>query len=580
MAVAGKEVSGRYKYVREEKAGGATFTPNGLASFVARQIVASLSGSKSKMLRVIDPAVGEGALLLSLLDELVSHGFRNLEIHGFDTNPESLSVAKRALEARFPFLAIRFRVGDFLEFAGQSAGGERSLFAVGPAERFDVVIANPPYVRTQIMGASHAQRLASHFGLSGRVDLYYAFILGIIEVLEENGVAGVIVSNRFMTTKSGAAVRKVLRESVCIRHVWDLGDTKLFEAAVLPAVLVMTKGRPVGENGNPDFTSIYETEASADSEAGDVIAALSKSGSVAIEDGRRFRVIHGRLDLKNESDQVWRVATDNGDSWLRTIESHTWRRFGDIGSIRVGIKTCADKVFIKRDCDWDRVPECERPELIRPLTTHHVGRRFKADATKGLRWVVYPHTIDEGQRDAADLSRYPRTAAYLESHRPTLESRSYVIEAGRRWYEIWVPQDPGAWSLPKLVFRDICEVPTFWVDLDGSVVNGDCYWLALNPASDTDLLWLAVAVANSSFIEAFYDHRFHNKLYAGRRRFMTQYVEQFPLPDPSREESGKLVDLAKRIYDLTPSALTGDLESQLDSLVWQAFGVSVEEVSR
>jgi hypothetical protein len=155
-----------------------------------------------------------------------------------------------------------------------------------------------------------------------------------------------------------------------------------------------------------------------------------------------------------------------------------------------------------------------------------------------------------------------------------------VIEAGRRWYEIWVPQDPGAWSLPKLVFRDICEVPTFWVDLDGSVVNGDCYWLALNPGTDTDLLWLAVAVANSSFMEAFYDQRFHNKLYAGRRRFMTQYVEQFPLPNPSREESGKLVDLAKRIYDLTPSVLTGDLESQLDSLVWQTFGVSVEEVSR
>ena len=293
MTLGGNRVSGRYKYVREEKAGGATFTPNGLARFVARQIVASLSTPKNKSLRVIDPAVGEGALLLSLLDELVFHGFRNLEVHGFDTNPESLSVAKRALEARFPLVAIRFRVGDFLEFAGQSAGGGPSLFAVGPAERFDVVIANPPYVRTQIMGASHAQRLASHFGLSGRVDLYHAFILGMIEVLEENGVAGVIVSNRFMTTKSGSAVRRVLRESVCIRHVWDLGDTKLFEAAVLPAVLVMTKGRPAGENGTPDFTSIYETEGVPGSEAGDVIAALSKSGIVAIEDGRRFQVVHG-----------------------------------------------------------------------------------------------------------------------------------------------------------------------------------------------------------------------------------------------------------------------------------------------
>ena len=38
---------------------------------------------------------------------------------------------------------------------------------------------------------------------------------------------------------------------------------------------------------------------------------------------------------------------------------------------------------------------------------------------------------------------------------------------------------------------------------------------------------LLLAVANSSFITKFYDIAFHNKLYAGRRRFMTQYVKKF-----------------------------------------------------
>ena len=75
---------------------------------------------------------------------------------------------------------------------------------------------------------------------------------------------------------------------------------------------------------------------------------------------------------------------------------------------------------------------------------------------------------------AVDLSLYPRSAAYLESHRGTLEGRTYVTESGRKWFEIWVPQDPSAWDRPKLVFRDITHSPTFWVDLAGSVVNGDC----------------------------------------------------------------------------------------------------------
>ena len=97
-----------------------------------------------------------------------------------------------------------------------------------------------------------------------------------------------------------------------------------------------------------------------------------------------------------------------------------------------------------------------------------------------------------------------------------------VLDAGREWFEIWVPQDPDRWVAPKLVFRDISEKPTFWIDTTGGIVNGDCYWLAAEKAEDTDLLWLACAVANSAFIEEFYDHRFNNKLYSGRRRFITQ----------------------------------------------------------
>jgi len=561
----------RYKDVAEEKSDGATFTPRNLARFVARQIAATVPISTRRTVRVLDPAVGEGALLMSLLEELYALGICNVEVHGFDTNPVSLCVAEAAIQSKFPLVPTNFSPSNFLEYAEQFADSSSLFNGAMLPDKFDVIIANPPYVRTQIMGAVHAQALASHFGLCGRVDLYHAFLLGMIEVLGDNGVAGIIVSNRFMTTKSGSAVRKVLREAVSLKHVWDLGDTKLFDAAVLPAVLLLAKSEPQGKV-NPEFTSIYETDSSATSWAHDAIAALEASGTVSIADGRRFQVTHGALDLSTTVDGVWRVATKTADAWLKTVENHTWRTFGELGSIRVGIKTCADKVFIKSD--WNSLGRNEQPELLRPLTTHHMGRRFKADLAKAGRQVLYPHLVSEGLRQAADLSHFPKSAAYLEQHRSALESRSYVLDAGRKWYEIWVPQDPEAWALPKLVFRDISETPTFWIDLDGSIVNGDCYWLSPRRKEDADLLWLALAVANSSFIEAFYDHRFNNKLYAGRRRFITQYVECFPLPDPSLEEAKMLASLARQIYDLTPSAVTKELETRLDDLVWRAFGVN------
>ena len=129
------------------------------------------------------------------------------------------------------------------------------------------------------------------------------------------------------------------------------------------------------------------------------------------------------------------------------------------------------------------------------------------------------------------------------------------------------------------MFRDIADEPTFWLDLDGSVVNGDCYWLVSQNSSDIDLLWLAAAVANSTFIERFYDMRFHNKLYAGRRRFITQYVENFPLPNPHCSHSKAIIAKAKRIYECTPSAIAKRFQKELNDMVWKAFTGCTEESS-
>jgi hypothetical protein len=217
------------------------------------------------------------------------------------------------------------------------------------------------------------------------------------------------------------------------------------------------------------------------------------------------------------------------------------------------------------------------------LITRHCARRFKVGVptkTKHIKEILYPHEVTENGRGAVDLNLYPKAARYLEQYREVLEARNYVIEAGRRWYELWVPQDPAAWSSPKLVFPDISDKPIFWIDTDGGVVNGECYWLRCENDDEQDLLWLALAVANSTFIEAFYDHRFNNKLYAGRRRFITQYVEHFPLPDPNRADAKAIIALTKEIHAKLPSAEAADLTTNLDALVWRVFGLEFEKVTR
>ena len=112
------------------------------------------------------------------------------------------------------------------------------------------------------------------------------------------------------------------------------------------------------------------------------------------------------------------------------------------------------------------------------------------------------------------------------------------------------------------------------MDTEGGVVSGECYWLQCARADEQDLLWLALAVANSAFIQAFYDHRYSNRLYAGRRRFITQYVEQFPLPDPARPQARAIIALAKRIHATLPSEQADRDMLALDEQVWSVFGLA------
>ncbi len=276
---------------------------------------------------------------------------------------------------------------------------QASLFGVRTSSRwgwskrelpstYDLVISNPPYVRTQVLGAARAQTLAHQFGLTGRVDLYHAFVAAMTANLGEGGVLGLLCSNRFLTTKGGHSLRSLLLRHYEVAEVWDLGDTKLFEAAVLPAVVVARRvNNPVAEPGA--FVRVYEDTESSENATDDssLLNALEAEteGAVQVLD-RRFTIERGAL-FEPSAERPWCLTSSSGSRWLRVVKKHSIARFGDIGPIRVGIKTTADSVFIRPS--WDDLPEEMRPEeaLLHPLLTHRVAARWRAEDNAGARKV-------------------------------------------------------------------------------------------------------------------------------------------------------------------------------------------------
>lgn len=569
-------LAGSTRTVAREKSEGIHYTPTGLAQFLAQEAMQVLPHAGG--LQVLDPACGDGELLLAAGAELASRGLR-ARLVGFDADTDAAALAKTRLSEAFGDAhLVEVLDRDFLEAVIAAKESETTLWADRlPADsllgRFDLVIANPPYVRTQVLGAKRAQELGSAFGLAGRVDLYQAFVLAIRDSVRDGGAIALIVSNRFLSVKAGATLRRVLMQDFRLQHVIDLGDTKLFQAAVLPALIFGNRSRD--GSGAIKMTSAYEDRSNStiDWDEPDVLSAIATGRDGIAQVGASvFRIRTGMINPRETPDAPW-VAAGTDDDWLAAVDSATHMRLGDLGKVRVGVKTTADSVYIRKT--WQDLGS-SKPEdgLIRPLITHHCANRWRADAPK--RSILYPYDMSQVRRTTVDLSAWPLTAAYLTLHRERLEGRPYVTKSGRAWWEIWVPQRPAEWAQSKLVFPDISERPTFFIDDTGAVVNGDCYWLTFDQER-RPLALLAMAVANSTLAERYYDARCGNKLYAGRRRFITQYVEAFPIPRPDSAAAQRIVELASLLQSGDGAGDVGGLEREIDALVWAAF--DLEEIS-
>ena len=527
-----------------------------MADYVARQMLKYSRGSDENSIYILDPAVGEGELLISMIRTLLPYGKR-LYVVGYEIDEEVGKATQSNLSAMFPSVSVNIRNENF-------------LIAVenGKVEKYDYVIANPPYIRTQIMDSTTAQIISYKLSLTGRIDVYYAFLIFARNVLKENGIAGYITSNKFMTIKAGGSVRNYMLENYAVHCITDLGDTNLFDASVLPCVVIFSLGKTKSEK-KVKFTSIYQCrdilKLQNSTEVKNIFEAIDKKGIFSIPNGKSYQFQQGILQSISK-DALWTLISDDDAKWLSKVDSNTWMTFSKIGKIRVGIKTTADNVFIGDDWTGEKADL----ELLKPLITHRNAGQIISNKLPCWQ-VLYPHTIDNGKRVACDLNFFPKSKEYLMKHYEQLSSRQYVLKANRNWYEIWVPQNPKSWEHKKIVFRDISEKPEFWYDETGAVVNGDCYWIDINPDIPDDIVYLTLAVANSKFIERYYDIRFNTKLYSGKRRYQTQYVEQFPLPYYGTDAAHQAISIVKKIISVDNFEIVYRYKKQLNDLVEKMF---------
>lgn len=124
--------------------------------------------------RILDLGTGSGALLLAALDE-----WRDATGLGIDISPAALEVARRNSQALHMADRAEFRLGNWAEDLN---------------ERFDLILANPPYISTAAVlpedVSQHEPHLALFAGEDG-LDAYRVIAPRIAHLLAPDCVAAI-----------------------------------------------------------------------------------------------------------------------------------------------------------------------------------------------------------------------------------------------------------------------------------------------------------------------------------------------------------------------------------------------------
>jgi len=96
--------------------------------------------------------------------------------------------------------------------------------------KYDNIILNPPYIRIQDLSNDYRNFLKeSNILKFGNIDIYYAFILKCLELLNDDGIMVSITPNSYLYNKSAFNFRKYLFANKYIKEIIDFKSDKVFK---------------------------------------------------------------------------------------------------------------------------------------------------------------------------------------------------------------------------------------------------------------------------------------------------------------------------------------------------------------
>ena len=442
---------------------------------------------------------------------------------------------------------------------------------------FDIVIANPPYVRQEKIAPEDQQAYAASFPEvhRGTADLLVYFYARAIHVMREGGRLAFITSNKFHRAGYGDGLRGYLPKALTIEHLIDFGDLAVFDAIAYPSILVGAEATP-----DPDAkTKVAKLTYVVRRELAE--AGLAENVATVRE---RLEEMDGLIDSNTIVDFPQVLLRTEG--WV--LEEHRLIRLFDRlmgmgtpfskfvqGRMYYGVKTGLNEAFVINEAKRGDLiaADARSAELIKPWLRGKDIKRWRPEWA-GLFVIAIQNSGDvdnknpwctsKTERDArtAFKKAYPAIHDHFSRFSDALRSRA---DQGQWWWELRACTYYAEFTQPKVVWATITPEPRFLWDTDGFLVNDKGNIITgVEP-------WL-VAVLDSTLMHVYGAAKLMPERQGGFYEWKPNPVAQLPIITPDASVQKALSLLVDR------SALEpGKHDAEVDDLVEGLYKVTSEE---
>jgi hypothetical protein len=414
---------------------------------------------------------------------------------------------------------------------------------------FDIVVANPPYVRGELLGAQKDEFKVTPIYAdvyAGTADLYVYFYARGYDVLKPGGQLAYITSNKYLRANYGRGLRRFLAKKVAMRAIVDFGDLPVFDAAAYPCIVIGAKAQ-----------------------AQEAIPAAAVKTIEALESIPAALAEGVRLQPAGLAEGEWQIADAATQRVFARIKA-AGVPLGELTNEKIfrGVVTGLNEAFVIDAAKRDELISADprSAEVIKPWLRGRDVKRWKVEHA-GL-YIIFA-------RQGIDIEAYPAIKAHLEQYRSRLTPG---IPGGRKpgtykWYEL---QDTIAYyaefEKPKIIYQKFQVKPAFVVDMDGFYTN-DALW---NIGLDDHFL---LGCLNSKM--GWYEISRHCTRIQNGYQLIWNYLKHVRIPNPPADLRERIAAAARACMDAAashPERLPA-LEAELNALVYQAYGLDAADIA-